>query len=555
MPARSSEEIRKVTTELSEELLNEQLGWQADPTYISYPHPDDRQPTWRLRFDLTYDSSVSGGVDLNDEVILGRGQEVPGFMALFESVDAEQLGVSRHHATLRPTESKLYLIDLGSTNGTWINGHSIGVNIPYSLSNGDVVRMGRLEYVIYLLERPESAQKSTQKAELTTILSAAAREITSQLELPEVLNQTLTSAMTYTAADEVSIWLVDEQSGELILEAGHGLDSENVNRLPVADTLAGQVIRSGSVVNLHRQKDEEQIKIKTGYLVEAVIYVPLTLGGATFGVLSAALQQPGKMFSQNDEKVLIAIGDFTAVAVHNARQFQATTKTLAHRTKTLTAMHYALGTNFKTLVNAVIGYTGLLLFDGSLSDDMRDIATIMVENGDDMVNLIHQMGEVTGLMVELDIQQSPIDLVDIASRAVNDNQEFAQKRSITLEYEVLGKPYLARGDENYLYRSIFNLVDNAIRYSPPAANVSVAVIFERQEIFIRVSDTGPGIPDNELPYLFERYARTTRSGGIGLGLELVRSAIEAHRGTIQVRNLESGGAEFKITLPGTLWSD
>jgi K+-sensing histidine kinase KdpD len=552
MANKSTEEIRKVTSELSAELLRELLDSDSELEFQPYPHTSDNHPTWRLRFDLTMNSRIQGGVELNGEVILGREQPVPGFVELSQTADPELYGVSRRHALLRPTESKLYLIDLGSTNGTWINGHSIGVNMPYSLSNGDIVRLGRMEFTISILGHPGRKAVSNRKTDPVDILPIIARSITTQLDVKEVLKQALTAAMTYAPADEVSIWLVDEQSGELFLEAGQGMNHEQIQRLPVADTLAGQVVRTGKPALVNREKDGGQIKLKTGYLVEAVIYVPLTLGGATFGVLSAAHRESGKLFSQEDQKLLAAIADFTAVAIQNARQYQATSRKLMRSTKIFTALNYVLSSDLKSLVNTIIGYAGMLRFEETLSEDLQEILLQLAQNGDETANLIHKMTEIANLTMDIFIQSAPFDLEEVVARAVAEMQSFAGEKATQLSFQVMGTPYLILGDEGYMYRSTLNLIDNAIRYSPPESAVSVMLVYSHKEVILGVRDTGPGIPENDLPYLFERFVRGEQSTGFGLGLELVRTVVEAHRGSVTACNVPDRGAELKIVLPGTL---
>jgi signal transduction histidine kinase len=555
MALRSQEDIRKVTRELGNEILREQLEQNARDEFKLYPNADDDRPIWRLRFDLTYNSAIYGGVDLNGEVVLGREQDVPGFADICLAGNAEQLGVSRRHAMLRPTESKLYLIDLGSTNGTSINGHSIGVNMPYSLSNGDIVRLGRMEFTVSILKHPEHSAASSGKADIFDILPTIARCIASQLELKEVLKQTLAMAMTYTPSDEVSVWLVDEHSGELFLEAELGMDGEQVRRLPVADTLAGQVIRQGKPVCVNRTPDGDPVKIKTGYLVEAVIYVPLILGGATFGVLSAAHREKGKLFSRQDEKMMVAIANITAVAVQNARVHQATARALSSRTKVLAAVSYTLANTFRGLVRSTVGNAGLLQSDGSLNHEQLELTSQIVETGDAMIALIRQLQDAVSLTEDSNVQHAPFDLADVTLRAVEDLRGFADEKAIQLDYQIMGNTYLIEGDSPYIYRAILNLVDNAIRYSPNGSQVSVMLVYGHQEIILRVRDTGPGIPENDLPYLFERYMRGEDSSGLGLGLHQVYTAVEAHQGTVTVCNTESHGAEFTITLPGKLRID
>ncbi len=557
MATKSDDMIRKVTTELSEEMLLGQLFAEPHMAFRPVPHGDSKQyPVWRIRLDPTFDSRYHLGLDVNGEVALGRGQDAPDLVNLFDASEAEQLGVSRRHAMLRPTESKLYIIDLGSTNGTWLNGRSIGVNMPYSLSNGDILRLGRLEVTVQILKRPGYTTSLASNADLVEVLPSIARAITSQLEVKEVLKQATEMAKSFTPADEVTVWLVDEQTGELFLEAGQGINDGQVSRLPVADTLAGKVIKTGKPLRVSRQGDDAPIKLKTNYLVEAVVYVPLTLGGVTFGVISAVHRERGKSFSAQDEKMIAVIADLAAVAVQNARIYKATERTLNLRGKLVTALNYALSHDLKNLLNTMIGYAGLLEGDSSLDEETLDIASQITQTGNRMAHLFGQLVEVTTPGEDLFARFAPCDLVEEAMRVIDDFQDAASARSIRFDFQVRGDPYLIQADGVHLYRSIFNLIDNAIRYSPRGAQVAVSLEFWHNEIAIRVKDFGPGIPEDDLPHLFDRYFHGRQSpdgqAGLGLGLELVRAAVEAHRGSVTARNAEDRGAEFVITLPSSL---
>jgi signal transduction histidine kinase len=288
--------------------------------------------------------------------------------------------------------------------------------------------------------------------------------------------------------------------------------------------------------------------------VEAVIYVPLTLGGVTFGVRLAAHRATGRQISSRDEKIIMTVADFTAVAVQNARLYQMTDGALSRRVKVVTALNYALSYDLKNMVNSVIGYAGLLHVYDSLDDDTADIVDRIGGAANGIARLIDQLIEITALSEDPMLHQSPCDLIEIVGRAVNDMHNAAVAKSMALDFQVIGDPYVIQGDAAHLYRSVLNLVDNAIKYSPPGEQVFVALCFSHNEIIIRVRDTGPGIPAEDLPLLFDRYFRGKQSSqaGVGLGLELVRATVEAHRGAVVARNVEDGGAEFVITLPGTL---
>ncbi|MBZ0301537.1 MAG: FHA domain-containing protein [Anaerolineae bacterium] len=558
MPAKSLDTIKKVTRELSDEMLLQQLHGSDSTTYRPVPHIDGQpRTTWRIRLELGYDSSRCIALDINDEVVLGRSGDGPDFIALFDDASADHLGVSRRHALLRPTDNKLYILDLNSTNGTRLNGHSIGVNIPYSLSDSDLVTLGKLDLVVKIVEKPRSdphlLEENDDQAE---VLMRVAYAITSQLDRPGVLKQALELTLGLTEASEASIWLVDEQTGELFLECGMGIDDDQIKRLPMTDTLPGRVITTGKPLRANRELDGQRIKVKTGYLVEAVIYVPLTLGGVTFGVLSAVHHESGRLFSQQEEKRMSAIAEFTAVAVQNARLYQTTERALARRTKVITAFNYALSYDLKTRLNTIIGYAGLMAGDPTLDEATVDSAQQIVVAGNQMARLVERLLEITALNEDISARLQPFDLVDVVTRAVHDSEKKAIAKSTNLDLQLVGEPYILQGDAGRLHHSILNLIDNAIKYSPPGAEVHVALVYWENEVMISVRDTGPGIPTEDLPYLFERYFRSQPSGdgevSIGLGLEFVRATAEAHRGSVLARNADGGGAEFIIKLPSTL---
>ncbi|MCB8942842.1 MAG: GAF domain-containing protein [Ardenticatenaceae bacterium] len=310
-------------------------------------NPDDLaglRPIWQIRLSLVSDESREIALELNDEVILGRSVDEPNIIDL-TPFGAGQEGVSRNHLILRPAPTNLFAIDIGSTNGSMRNGRSIGVNTPYPLSDGDMLTLGALQLLIHIDSRPAMHTAPLimeQRLDLADALTQIAKAITSQLELDDVLNHVVEMAGVLTNAGETAIWLVDEQTGELFLEAERGISDEKIRRMRIpilGDSLAGQVIKNQQSFRMSRQPGEDQIKVKTGYLVEALAYVPITLGGVTFGVLAAGHRVKNKQFNKRDERLLEAIADFAAIAIQNARLFQATDQALARRVQELSALN------------------------------------------------------------------------------------------------------------------------------------------------------------------------------------------------------------------------
>jgi two-component system sensor histidine kinase KdpD len=96
-----------------------------------------------------------------------------------------------------------------------------------------------------------------------------------------------------------------------------------------------------------------------------------------------------------------------------------------------------------------------------------------------------------------------------------------------------------------------NLVDNAVKYTPPDEPIEIEAYQEQQNVIITVKDRGPGLPEAELEHVFSKFYRLNRSGigGTGLGLSIAKGIVEAHNGRIWAQNRPGGGAIFSMALP------
>ena len=101
---------------------------------------------------------------------------------------------------------------------------------------------------------------------------------------------------------------------------------------------------------------------------------------------------------------------------------------------------------------------------------------------------------------------------------------------------------------------MLNLLDNAIRYTPAGGTVAAALEAEEHGVRLRISDTGPGIPPDAAPHIFERFyradkARSREDGGFGLGLSIVKWIAETHHGAVELDSRPEQGTTFTVTLP------
>ncbi len=147
-----------------------------------------------------------------------------------------------------------------------------------------------------------------------------------------------------------------------------------------------------------------------------------------------------------------------------------------------------------------------------------------------------------------------VDLAKFLVEVVRDFGPAAADRGLELSAELPEKPVMAFADVDRLQQVFHNLLENAMRYTPSGGSICIRLNSAPGEARMQVADTGIGIPDADLPYVFERFFRSDRarraySGGSGLGLSIARWIVEAHKGGIQVESVLGKGATFTVKLP------
>jgi two-component system, OmpR family, sensor histidine kinase MprB len=186
----------------------------------------------------------------------------------------------------------------------------------------------------------------------------------------------------------------------------------------------------------------------------------------------------------------------------------------------------------------------------SLSDQDRK------EISDDVRAQVEELSTLVGDIVELaredapQVEHEPVGLTEVVERAL----ARAGRRAPDVHFEVNLTPWSLLGDANALERAVLNLLDNAAKWSPPAATVEVGLMpTGRGTAAVTVADAGPGIAEADLPYIFERFYRSTAARtlpGSGLGLAIVAQAAARHGGSVRASRRPEGGTLMTLELPG-----
>jgi two-component system phosphate regulon sensor histidine kinase PhoR len=183
-------------------------------------------------------------------------------------------------------------------------------------------RKQRFEEWVRLQSRRNT--KSLQnKVDNLEALQRVGRSVTALLDLDSILKAVVDAAVDLTNAEEGSLLLLDETTGELYMRASRNFQEDFVNtfRLPIRDSLPGQVLRSGKPLLIN---DDTPRKIKTAYLVRTLIYVPLEVQGRMIGILGVDNRHGGHPFTDQDVTLISALADYAAIAIENANLFSRT---------------------------------------------------------------------------------------------------------------------------------------------------------------------------------------------------------------------------------------
>lgn len=182
-----------------------------------------------------------------------------------------------------------------------------------------------------------------QRVQELTILYRIGKSVSTLMDLEELLERIVEAGVYITRAEEGFLLLRDSESDELYLRAAKNLGAHRAKhlRMPIEDTLAGQVIRSGKPIRMDKGRSGADLKVKTGFLVQALLQVPLVVGKQVIGVLSVDNQQSHRVFTENDQYMLSTLADYAAIAIENTRLYQQV-KASEERYKDLFANAYDL---------------------------------------------------------------------------------------------------------------------------------------------------------------------------------------------------------------------
>jgi signal transduction histidine kinase/ActR/RegA family two-component response regulator len=372
-------------------------------------------------------------------------------------------------------------------------------------------------------------------------------------------------------ADWCTVYILDDAGTLQRLAVAH-VDPEKLHLAEVLhakypeprDAMGGawQVIRTAAPTMMSEipdallaaaARDEEHLRLLRGIGVTSFICVPLLMRGRAFGALSFVSAESRRRYGAADLRFAQDVASRAALAVENARVYQQASDANRLKDEFLGTLSHEL----RTPLNAILGYARMLR-RGVFSDRAKQARAIEIleRNAQALAQIVEDVLDVSRIISgKLHLNIQPVDLGAVIEDAVATVLPAADAKGVRLDVGADHAAPRVPGDAERLQQVVWNLLANAVKFTPKEGTVSIRLEHGHQHARVVVSDTGRGIAPGFLPHLFERFrqfdSRFSREhGGLGLGLAIAHEIVQSHGGSIKARSEGEGrGATFTVTLP------
>jgi signal transduction histidine kinase len=517
--------------------------------------------------------------------------------------------VSRRHAEIRRSGDEYWLVDLGSSNGTFVNGRRI---LQHRLANGDQIQLGR-SLLLFTQPVEETQAYGPQRVSITApeeeearsrivrsirpeegsqifrwpteapdlaalsrahrnlqIMYRAALAASLTTDIDQLLQRILDLIFESIDADRGCILLLDTETRQLVpkvrrFRGGTAADDQMI----ISRTILDYVLQHNEgVLTTDARQDERWDPgasiVQSG--VREAICVPMQGRYGTVGVIyidrftppHKALQQQGApSFSEDHLKLMVALAHQAALAVEDTRYYSALLQ--AERLAAIGQTVATLSHHIKNILQGIRG--GSYLIELGLAEHNEELIEkgwrIVEKNQNRISALVMDM---LTFSKEREPELVPADLNQVVSEVVELMQSRAQELGVELSWEPQPSIPLLIFDPEAIHRAVLNVVTNAIdaaaegaREKGTAGWVQVRTELRTGEgtVAVIVRDNGPGITREEMRTLFSPFVSSKGSRGTGLGLPVSQKILQEHDGRIVVESTPGEGATFILEWPAT----
>ncbi len=421
------------------------------------------------------------------------------------------------------------------------------------------------------LQRALLKNRQREQAQTQAALLRVSQAISSLTDLDELLKTVAQITHQLAGCDHCFIVCWEENHSAFILRAQSGLDPALEKTLsqkhlrPAEMLFVAQATETQQPILLTRQDMLQGIPDwALGLLgIENSMIVPLVTQKQVVGLIIVAYTQVGRPPEKRDVALVTGIARQAAIAIENANLYQdlelhaarleRAYRDLKELDERRTEIVQNVSHEIRTPFTIIKGYLELLLKEemGTLSEQQTEALTVIAAKTDTLGALILDIVSVQS------IDATSLDLHEFDPSVLIQTVLAEQKPSLAghrLQSDLPHNLPCVEADPDFVKRVLQLLLDNAIKFSPDGGVITVRAQPGREMVRIEVEDQGIGIPEQALPYVFDRFfqvdgSTTRRFGGAGLGLSIVKQIVTAHGGAVGVQSIEGEGSTVFFTLP------
>ena len=298
--------------------------------------------------------------------------------------------------------------------------------------------------------------------------------------------------------------------------------------------------------------DEQHLAFIRGVGIRSWILAPMVARGRTLGVISVVTAESERRLTNDDLPLIEEIARRAATAIDNARLYREAEEANHAKDEFLATLSHEL----RTPLTAIVGWTGMLRMGGLDAATQQTAIDTILRSAQSQRELIDDLLDVSRVLAgKMELALDDVDLVRVAQEVVVSARPAAEAKRLAVDFSSDETRLVLRGDERRLRQVVWNLVSNAVKFTPAGGTISVRVDRNGANVRLSVTDTGRGIAPSFLPHVWERFRQadsgTSRQfGGLGLGLAVARHFVELHGGTVSATSDGEGrGATFTVELP------
>jgi signal transduction histidine kinase/DNA-binding response OmpR family regulator len=422
-------------------------------------------------------------------------------------------------------------------------------------------------------------QQLENRVQELRFLYGIGRSVTSLQNLQQILNRIVEASAYLTNAEESSLMLIDQASGDLYLRAARGINEKHATsfRIRMHDSIAGQVVNTGRPVMIGGLNQEDSFKVKTGYFVKSLLNVPLKVKDRVIGVLAVNNKTAVRAFSDRHLNLLMALADYASVAIENARLYarlasdvnraEQSSRELeglvVERTAALKAANEqlvkseklgALGYMAAGVVNEMNMPLALALEDLNKLpvEPTPENTTLVSEIEQNILKCRQTINSLLDFSGRQNYQFKEVYLNDVIQQAVaRYTSEHPDQQNVEIVKGLDPQLPLVMADIGQLEQSFYYLVRNGFTSMPDGGTLRIISRPVGNKVQVIVSNTGSGLSPDDLRHIFDPFYGAGKKSS-GLDMSITQAVIRRHRGTIEVESQPEQGTTFTIQLPNIL---